>query len=190
MKGYKTISKPGFSKKIFKNSVFIGYSHYINSEEEAKNFINKIKAHHSDATHNVYAYIVENMKKYHDDGEPSGSAGKPILDILEICNLKNIVVVVSRYFGGTKLGYGGLVRAYRDTAREAIENGEIIQLIEKEQFKLEVPYKLVNTAKKIISQYNGKIIKEEYLDRVIFTISVKKGYGEDIKGALENLKNR
>ena len=144
MSSYKTIAKVGSSKKVFKNSVFIGYASPVNSEEEAKDFINKIKNHHSDANHNVYAYIVDNHLKYDDDGEPSGSAGKPIMNILELTNLKNIVVVVSRYFGGIKLGYGGLVRAYSDTAKEAVENAEIIEVFEKEYFKVELPYNLLN----------------------------------------------
>ena len=180
MSSYKTIAKVGSSKKVFKNSVFIGYASPVNSEEEAKDFINKIKNHHSDANHNVYAYIVDNHLKYDDDGEPSGSAGKPIMNILELTNLKNIVVVVSRYFGGIKLGYGGLVRAYSDTAKEAVENAEIIEVFEKEYFKVELPYNLLSIVKKIVIEENGEVVKEDYADTVVFTIAVRKGTAEKV----------
>ena len=180
MSSYKTIAKVGSSKKVFKNSVFIGYASPVNSEEEAKDFINKIKNHHSDANHNVYAYIVDNHLKYDDDGEPSGSAGKPIMNILELTNLKNIVVVVSRYFGGIKLGYGGLVRAYSDTAKEAVENAEIIEVFEKEYFKVELPYNLLSIVKKITIEEKGEVVKEDYADTVVFTIAVKKGTAKNV----------
>ena len=180
MNSYKTIAKVGSSKKIFKNSVFIGYASPVKSEEEAKEFINKIKNHHSDANHNVYAYIVDNHLKYDDDGEPSGSAGKPIMNILELTHLKNIVIVVSRYFGGIKLGYSGLVRAYSDTAKEAVENAEIIEVFEKEYFKVELPYNLLSIVKKIIMEEKGEVVKEDYADTVVFTIAVKKGTAKNV----------
>ncbi len=179
MSKYKTIAKVGTSKKIFKDSVFIGYASPVKSEEEAKNFIDKIKKHHSDATHNVYAYIIDNRLKYDDDGEPSGSSGKPIMNILHLANLRNIVVVVSRYFGGTKLGYGGLVKAYGDTAKEAINNSEIIEVFEKEYFKVEFHYNLLNTVKKIIGE-NGEVINKNYSDTVIYTVAVEKGTAERV----------
>ena len=180
MNSYKTIAKVGSSKKVFKNSVFIGYASPVKSEEEAGEFINNIKNHHSDANHNVYAYIVDNHLKYDDDGEPSGSAGKPIMNILELTHLKNIVIVVSRYFGGTKLGYGGLVRAYSDTAKEAVENAEIIEVFEKEYFKVELPYNLLSIVKKIIMEEKGEVVKEDYADTVVFTIAVKKGTAKNV----------
>ena len=180
MNSYKTIAKVGSSKKVFKNSVFIGYASPVKSEEEAKEFINKIKNHHSDANHNVYAYIVDNHLKYDDDGEPSGSAGKPIMNILELTHLKNIVIVVSRYFGGIKLGYSGLVRAYSDTAKEAVENAEIIEVFEKEYFKVELPYNLLNIVKKITIEEKGEVVKEDYADTVVFTIAVKKGTAKNV----------
>ncbi|WP_421078324.1 YigZ family protein [Methanothermococcus sp. Ax23] len=180
MSSYKTIAKVGSSKKVFKNSVFIGYASPVKNEEEAKDFINKIKNHHSDANHNVYAYIVDNHLKYDDDGEPSGSAGKPIMNILELTHLKNIVVVVSRYFGGIKLGYGGLVRAYSDTAKEAVENAKIIEVFEKECFKVELPYNLLSIVKKIVIEENGEVVKEDYADTVVFTIAVRKGTAEKV----------
>ena len=180
MNSYKTIAKVGSSKKVFKNSVFIGYASPVKSEEEAKEFINKIKNHHSDANHNVYAYIVDNHLKYDDDGEPSGSAGKPMMNILELTHLKNIVIVVSRYFGGTKLGYGGLVRAYSDTAKEAVENAEIIEVFEKEYFKVELPYNLLSIVKKITIEEKGEVVKEDYADTVVFTIAVKKGTAKNV----------
>ncbi len=186
MNNYKTIEKIGTSKKMFKNSVFIGYASPITSEKEAKNFINNVKNHHNDANHNVYAYVVENSLKYDDDGEPSGSAGKPIMNMLECKKLTNIVVVVSRYFGGVKLGYGGLVKAYSETAKEAIENGKIIEKYEMECIVMELPYTMLNITRKILLEKNAKIIKEDYADNVIITVNLKK---DSIKTVIDKLTN-
>jgi len=103
-----------------------------------------------------------------------------MMNILELTHLKNIVIVVSRYFGGTKLGYGGLVRAYSDTAKEAVENAEIIEVFEKEYFKVELPYNLLSIVKKITIEEKGEVVKEDYADTVVFTIAVKKGTAKNV----------
>ncbi|ABR56951.1 YigZ family protein [Methanococcus aeolicus] len=183
---YKTIKKLGNSEKIFKNSIFLGYASPINSEEEAKTVINSIKSNYNDATHVVYAYLIKSnfAMKYCDDGEPAGSSGKPIINIIERKNLKDIVVVVVRYYGGTKLGYGGLVKAYGDTAKEAIDNGEIIEIFEKEYFEIIISYNLLNTVKKILQ--NETILNEEYSETVKLTVGIKTEAVEEIKNKLIN----
>ncbi len=118
--GYKTLKGFGSARLIVKKSVFIGYASPAKTEEEARKFIAKIKTHHGDATHNVSAYIINDGRnfavRYDDDGEPKGSSGKPVLKVIQNRGLSNVVVVVTRYFGGMKLGYGGLVKAYSDAA--------------------------------------------------------------------------
>jgi len=183
---YKTIKKLGKSEKIFKNSIFLGYASPMNNEEEAKKFISSIKSHHSDATHIVYAYLIKSnfAMKYCDDGEPAGSSGKPIINIIEHKNLKDIVVVVVRYYGGTKLGYGGLVKAYGDTAKEAIDDSGIIEIFEKEYFEIIIPYNLLNAVMKILQ--NETIINEDYSEIVKLTVGIKKESIEEIKNKLIN----
>ena len=113
MKEYKTVEKENNDEFIEKKSRFIGYIKPVKTQEEAVEFINSIKSRHWDATHNVYAYVLRenNIQRYSDDGEPSGTAGVPVLDVLLKNELVDVCVVVTRYFGGTMLGAGGLVCA-------------------------------------------------------------------------------
>ncbi|NMA48237.1 MAG: YigZ family protein [Tissierellia bacterium] len=127
---YRTIAKKGFDEFIINKSRFIGYASPIASEEEAISFIREIKEKHKDATHNVYGYVYgkeSNIQRFSDDGEPSGTAGIPVLEVIKKEELRNLVVVVTRYFGGTKLGGGGLIRAYTKSAKLAIDSSIIVQ---------------------------------------------------------------
>ncbi len=127
---YRTIAKKGFDEIIINKSRFIGYASPIASEEEAISFIREIKEKHKDATHNVYGYVYgkeSNIQRFSDDGEPSGTAGIPVLEVIKKGELRNLVVVVTRYFGGTKLGGGGLIRAYTKSAKLAIDSSIIVQ---------------------------------------------------------------
>ena len=127
---YRTIAKKGFDEFIINKSRFIGYASPIASEEEAISFVREIKEKHKDATHNVYGYVYgkeSNIQRFSDDGEPSGTAGIPVLEVIKKGELRNLVVVVTRYFGGTKLGGGGLIRAYTKSAKLAIDSSIIVQ---------------------------------------------------------------
>lgn len=124
-----TILEPGTGEIIEKKSRFIGYVCHVETEEEANAFVLEIKKRHYDARHNCYAYILgeeQTALRFSDDGEPSGTAGKPILEVIEGEGLKNVCVVVTRYFGGTLLGTGGLVRAYTDATKACIAATEIV----------------------------------------------------------------
>lgn len=128
-KGYMTILEPGTGEIVEKKSRFISYVCHVESEEEANTFVSDIKKKHHDARHNCYAYAVgqdQPLLKFSDDGEPGGTAGKPILEVITGRQLQNVCIVVTRYFGGTLLGTGGLVRAYTEAAKMCIENTEII----------------------------------------------------------------
>ena len=130
MNEYKTVFESGESTIIIEKSKFIGYSRHVETEEDALTFINEIKKKNKDATHNVSAYILGekmNAQKYSDDGEPSGTAGIPILELMKKEELTNSAIVVTRYFGGIKLGAGGLVRAYSKSAKSTLENSLISQ---------------------------------------------------------------
>jgi len=122
----KTINENVVTKLEIKRSIFISYLYKIDTIEEIANIITSIKQEHKGANHYCYAYILENLKKASDDGEPSKTAGMPILNILEKNELDHILCVVVRYFGGIKLGAGGLVRAYSESAKLAVNKADII----------------------------------------------------------------
>ena len=143
MSNYKTLHKFGVDEYIVEKSTFIGYAKPIKTEEEAVEFINEIKKKHKDATHNVWAYTVGesmNIQRYSDDGEPQGTAGIPTLEVIKKEDLRDVVVVVTRYFGGIKLGAGGLVRAYTKGAKVGIEAGIVIEKVKYTEVKIKIEY--------------------------------------------------
>ena len=127
-KDYKTVAREASDEFVEKRSRFIGYVKPVKTEEEAVAFINQKRSEHWDARHNVYAYSLRegNIKRYSDDGEPSGTAGMPVLDVIVKNEIYDVCVVVTRYFGGVLLGTGGLVRAYSQGSKIALESGGIV----------------------------------------------------------------
>ena len=143
MSNYRTLHEFGTDEITIEKSVFIGYAKPIKSEEEALEFINEIKKKHKDATHNVWAYTVGknmNIQRYSDDGEPQGTAGIPTLEVIKKEDLRDVAVVVTRYFGGTKLGAGGLVRAYTKGSKLGLEAGKIIYKVMYQEVKVKIDY--------------------------------------------------
>lgn len=194
MESYKTLKGPGTSRKEFKNSGFLGYAIPVKNEAEAKAFVKKVKEVHPDANHNVSAYLVKDENsfalKYDDDGEPAGSSGKPVFRVLELKELKNVAVVVTRYFGGVKLGYGGLLRAYRETAVAAVEAAGVIEVFETVSLKIRFGYPEIQKVKQLVENC-GSVSGEEYSDAVEFTVELKKGFEEEfIKKLVDLTKNR
>lgn len=144
-RNYKTVFDYGEDEITINKSRFIGYAMPINSEKEALEFIEKIKTKHRDATHNVYAYVVgmdSNIQRFSDDGEPSGTAGIPVLEVIKKEDIRNVVVVVTRYFGGIKLGAGGLVRAYTKGAKLALDAAKIVEMVLHKKTKIRIDYTL------------------------------------------------
>ncbi len=144
---FVTLEKYGKSELEIKNSVFIGQSKRIYSPEEAEEFVVEVRKTYPDARHSCYAWILDNnmhMQKYSDDGEPSGTAGLPILSVLEKGGITNSVIVVTRYFGGVLLGKGGLVRAYTDAAIEAIKDSGVIAVSKGIAFEIKVKYDMAD----------------------------------------------
>ncbi|GAB6134933.1 YigZ family protein [Thermococcus prieurii] len=180
----RTLKGVGTARLVVKKSVFIGYASPVKNEEEAKAFIAKIKAHHGDANHNVSAYVINDGRnfavRYDDDGEPKGSAGKPVLKVIQNKGLSNVVVVVTRYFGGIKLGYGGLVKAYSEAASRAIENAGIVEVYETERFRVTFPYSLFHTVRETIEKAGARVVGEDYSGSVTFTVETRKGDAEGL----------
>ena len=143
MSSYKTLHDFGSDEIIIEKSTFIGYAKPIKTEEEAIEFINEIKKKHKDARHNVWAYTVGptmNIQRYSDDGEPQGTAGIPTLEVIKKEDLRDVVVVVTRYFGGIKLGAGGLVRAYTKGAKIGLDAAKIIEKVMYKEVKISIDY--------------------------------------------------
>ncbi|MCT4584855.1 MAG: YigZ family protein [Peptostreptococcaceae bacterium] len=140
---YNTVHEFGQDEIIIEKSRFIGYAKPVKTEDEARSFIDEIKKKHKDATHNVWAYTIGldmNIQRYSDDGEPSGTAGIPSLEVIKKEDLRDVVVVVTRYFGGTKLGAGGLVRAYTKGAKIGLEAANIVQKKMFREIKINTDY--------------------------------------------------
>lgn len=180
MSSYRTIHKLGEDEIIINKSKFIGYAKPVNNEEEAIDFINEIKNKHKDANHNVYAYIIGqnmNIQRYTDDGEPQGTAGMPILNILKQEELINVVVVVTRYFGGIKLGTGGLARAYSKSAKIGLDSGQIVEKVKFYEVDIMIDYTLLGKVENALMNSEYIINSKQYLDKVNLSILCVK---EDI----------
>ncbi|GMK46662.1 YigZ family protein [Paenibacillus glycanilyticus] len=166
---YSTVRGPGSEEVVIKKSRFIGYAKPVETEEEAVSFIDEIKRLHRAATHNCSAYVVgerDQHQKASDDGEPSGTAGKPILEVIKHKGLKNVAVVVTRYFGGIMLGAGGLVRAYTDGAVAGIEAaGEIVKVLHREVF-VDVDYTWYGKVENELHGRGTRLGGTEFTDRV------------------------
>lgn len=171
------IKEGGQGEIVEKKSRFIATVLPIDTEEEALQYIEKIKKKYWDARHNCFAYVIgsnNEIQRFSDDGEPQGTAGKPILETLLNENLHNTLIVVTRYFGGTLLGTGGLVRAYGQSSKEGIRNSVIQKVCEGISFKLTVDYNSIGKIKYIMGQMEITDAQEEYGQNVVLSILMKK----------------
>ena len=173
--GIKILYEGGVGELEEKKSRFIANTLPISSQEEALEFIEKIKKQYWDARHNCYAYVLGNhheIQRFSDDGEPGGSAGKPMLDVLLGENIHNMVVVVTRYFGGTLLGTGGLVRAYSGAAKEGLSNSVIIEKRQGRQMLLQTNYSDLGKIQYLLHGNSIHILSEDYGADVCFEVLV------------------
>ena len=161
-----TINENIKNEIIINKSKFITYIYKINNKNDINNILENLKKEYKDATHYCYAYIIGNTKRFNDDGEPSHTAGMPMLNVLESKNLNNVLAVVIRYFGGIKLGAGGLVRAYTNSISEALPKENIIPIIKEYKIKIEFDYKDVNNINYILKDY--KITYKEFDENIIY----------------------
>ena len=175
---YKTIKENVSAELVEKKSKFIANLFYIENREEAEDIIKMQKKKYYDARHNCYAFRVLGedgiIEKSSDDGEPSGTAGAPMLNILSKMEITNILVIVTRYFGGILLGTGGLVKAYSNSTKLALEKAEISMLEEGFVYKLELNYSDLENFKYFMKNNEIKILKEEYFENVKLSIFVPK----------------
>lgn len=175
---YYTVKQQGHDEIIIQKSRFVGYVRRVETEEEAQAFIQEIKKKHHDATHNCSCYMIgENnqIQKANDDGEPSGTAGVPMLEVLKKQNLKDTAVVVTRYFGGIKLGAGGLIRAYGNTTSQAIKTTGIVKRQLMQGFSITVDYSLLGKLENVLRNSDYIIETINYLENVEFIVYVQVG---------------
>lgn len=191
MKEYKTVEFESKDEFVEKKSRFIGYVKPVKTQEEATNFINSIKSKHWDATHNVSAFVLRenNIQRSSDDGEPSGTAGVPTLDVLLKENLVDVCVVVTRYFGGTLLGAGGLIRAYSHSSKIAVEAGHIITMAPCKVLSVSVDYSFYDRLNILLCEFNANIENSEFTDNVTVTFSVRENAVPFLQDKLTQVSN-
>lgn len=175
---YSTVRDFAEASFVEKKSEFIGYISPVATNEEAVEFIEKIRSMHRKATHNVYAYILRdgNITRYSDDGEPQGTAGVPVLDVLRKEGLTDVCCVVTRYFGGILLGGGGLVRAYSHSAKIAVDAAERMIMCSCYPIKITVDYDLYGKINNILPDFEIKLADTEFGSDVTLRVLVKKDF--------------
>ncbi len=173
---YLTIKSEATSEYIEKRSKFIGSAFPCKTEEEALCIIERLRTKYWDARHNCYAFVVDDGRtsRFSDDGEPHGTAGKPILEVINGKNIKNVLVVVTRYFGGVLLGTGGLVRAYTTATKEALENAGALEMVPCTVFDIVCEYQDHATLLKLCEE-KANIINTEFTDKITLTLALKDG---------------
>lgn len=187
---YKTV-KNGIDPVVLKEkgSKFLGMVFPVRQEVEIEEILNAIKSEHIKANHCCYAWQLgfdPIRYRTHDDGEPTNSAGMPIYGQIQAYDVTDVLVVVVRYFGGTKLGVGGLIKAYRNTAEMALAEAKIITRTQKSQLLLTFDYPQMDNVIKAINRYKGEILERQMEMSCAFTVSIKK---KDKKAFLEYMKN-
>ncbi|MBP3422684.1 MAG: YigZ family protein [Clostridia bacterium] len=193
-KSVRTVFARHESEKIIEKSRFLTYSAHVESEEEARAFLAEIRKAHSLATHVCYAFIADktgNLQRFSDDGEPQGTAGVPILEVLKAKKLFETAVAVVRYFGGIKLGAGGLVRAYSSSAAENLDGADIRVLEVCAEYLIEVDYTGIDSIQKYLSTHPCSLLSTDYGEKVTFTVAVKKSEETSfVEGLIDFMQGR
>lgn len=189
---YKTIEKPVENTLLKeKGSKFIGFAYPVNNENELKSALEKIRTEHPKATHHCYAFRMgldgENYRA-NDDGEPSGSAGLPIYNQLLAHEVTNILVIVARYYGGTKLGVSGLVKAYKESARITLEEASVITKELETEIEIQFNFNQQNTIFTLLSKFDAKVLNFDVNESCILTASLKTAQKESISEKLSEMQ--
>ncbi|MBF8151961.1 YigZ family protein [Exiguobacterium sp. TBG-PICH-001] len=192
LSNYYTVKENGFHEIIIQKSRFITYLARATTEEQAQTFISELKKKHHDANHNCSAYVIgerNEIQKANDDGEPSGTAGVPMLEVLKKRDLRDTVVVVTRYFGGIKLGGGGLIRAYGSSVSEALNAVGVVERIEHTVVSVNVDYTWLGKLENELRASVHPIDQIHYLDQVQIDVLVKTADVPDFLDWMTNMTN-
>ena len=189
---YKTISEKKISEGYYteKRSKFLAFAHHVETVEEAMEIVKNYRKKYYDARHCCYAYVIGaegEIFRANDDGEPSSTAGKPILGQINSHDLTNILIVVIRYFGGVKLGTSGLIVAYRTAAADAIEKCEIETRQVEEIIRYQFTYPMMNDVMRIVKEMNPKIIEQNFDNTCEIVLSIRKSEAENLSNRLKKL---
>lgn len=188
---YKSISNNSQNILLIEKSKFISLSFYVNSANQVKQILEQLRNQYYDATHICFAYDLLLLgQKCSDDGEPQGTAGKPILDCIQKQNLKNVLVVVVRYFGGIKLGAGGLVRAYSQSASLVLEKSNIKTITLCNQISLCLGYDEFNKIEPVLKSDSIKLMNKDFAENVEITLVIDTNYQSKVLSNLENILSR
>jgi len=173
---YKTIAEPAQGSFRDKGSRFLSFAYPVSSEAEIKKHLESLRKQYYDATHHCYAYVLgfdKSAYRLNDDGEPSGTAGRPIYGQILSADLTNTLIVIIRYYGGTKLGVPGLIYAYKTSAAEALGKAKIVTCIVKEMYQVEYPYEMMNDVMKIIKDENLEVINNEFGTKCVIRLAIR-----------------
>ena len=191
MNEYRTVEFESSDEFVEKKSRFIGYVKPVKTQKEAADFIAKIKSKHWDATHNVSAYVLKenNIQRSSDDGEPSGTAGVPVLDVLLKENLVDVCVVVTRYFGGILLGAGGLIRAYSHGSKIAVEAGNIITMAPCKILEANIDYSFYDRFNIMLGDIGANVESSDFADKIKITFCLKEELADALQSRLTEQSN-
>lgn len=185
---YYTIKTPSEGIYKDKGSKFIAYAHPVKNEVEIKEILEELKKKHYDARHHCYAWVLGPARdafRVNDDGEPSGTAGKPIHGQILSKDITNVLIVVVRYFGGTKLGVRGLINAYKAATADAIENNTIVEMLIREVYELQFEYPLMNDVMKVLKDHDLNQLSHDFALSCKLTFEVRKNKADEIKGIFQ-----
>jgi len=187
---FRTISKEGEGYYTEKRSKFLAFAHHVECIDDVKELLAHYKKKYFDARHVCYAYMLGAERtdfRANDDGEPTNTAGKPILGQINSNELTEVLVVVVRYYGGVNLGTGGLIVAYREAAADAIRNSEIIDKVVEEQVDFEFPYVMMNQVMKVVKDMQPRVLSQNYDNTCLISLSIRKSLAEQLKVRLNKL---
>jgi len=187
---YKTIAKSAQGSFRDKGSRFLAFAFPATNEQEVKQQLEALRKQYYDATHHCYAYVLgfdKSAFRVNDDGEPSGTAGRPIYGQLLSADLTNTVIVVIRYYGGTKLGVPGLIHAYKTAALDAINNATILTKIVKEIYEIEYPYEVMNDVMKIIKDETLEVINNDFGMKCVIKLAIRHSEVERVTGKFSKI---
>lgn len=188
---YLTIASPCEGLYKEKGSKFLAFAFPVSTKSQVKEIIDNLKKSHHDARHVCFAYILnpQNIEtRSNDDGEPSGTAGRPILGVLQSKNVANVLVAVVRYFGGTKLGTSGLINAYRTATVDAFDHGEIIEKLIETTFTIHFGYFVLNDVMKIVKDENPTILSQSFDNECSMTLQIRNTAFDNLNNKLRNLE--
>ncbi|MBQ8624191.1 MAG: YigZ family protein [Oscillospiraceae bacterium] len=188
---YKTIYDPAQASFVEQKSEFIGYIAPVKTNEEAVAFIESVRSENRKARHNCYAYVLRDgmISRYSDDGEPQGTAGPPILDVIQKSGLTDVCIVVTRYFGGILLGKGGLTRAYSTGASLAVNAARLMIMCEAYEVTMTLDYSLYDKINYVLPDFEIKILATDYAERITLKLLVKEELAESLHEKLVDITN-